>query len=268
MSDELEEIKRIARDAGAILLRHYHEPSTVHWKSPGDPVTAADREASDLIISELRRLFPDDGILSEEAPDEATRFGHDRVWLIDPMDGTREFIEHRDEFAVMIGRLTDGVPSLGAVYQPTSDKLYYAETGSGAFLEQAGNRKQLNVSKEAVAANMTLAVSRSHKSSRIEKIRETLRIPHSVQSGSVGLKVGLILEQRAHLYIHPGNYTQIWDTCAPDAIIYEAGGMMTDIYGERLQYLEGTVRNPNGIVASNGQVHARALQVTQLILFG
>ena len=268
MSDELEEIKRIAKDAGAILLRHYHEPSTVHWKSPGDPVTAADREASDLIISELRRLFPDDGILSEEAPDEATRFGHDRVWLIDPMDGTREFIEHRDEFAVMIGRLTDGVPSLGAVYQPTSDKLYYAETGSGAFLEQAGNRKQLNVSKEAVAANMTLAVSRSHKSSRIEKIRETLRIPHSVQSGSVGLKVGLILEQRAHLYIHPGNYTQIWDTCAPDAIIYEAGGMMTDIYGERLQYLEGTVRNPNGIVASNGQVHARALQVTQLILFG
>ena len=268
MSDELEEIKRIARDAGAILLRHYHEPSAVHWKSPGDPVTAADREASDHIISELRRLFPNDGVLSEEAPDEATRFGHDRVWLIDPMDGTREFIEHRDEFAVMIGRLTDGVPSLGAVYQPTSDKLYFAETGSGAFLEQAGSCKQLNVSKEAVAANMTLAVSRSHKSSRIEKIRETLRIPHSVQSGSVGLKVGLILEQRAHLYIHPGNYTHIWDTCAPDAIIYEAGGTMTDIYGERLQYLEGTVRNPNGIVASNGEVHARALQVTQLILFG
>jgi 3'(2'), 5'-bisphosphate nucleotidase len=268
MSDELEEVKRIARQAGAILLRHYHEPSAVQWKSPCDPVTAADREASELILSELGRLFPEDGVLSEEAPDEATRFGHHRVWLIDPMDGTREFIEHRDEFAVMIGRLTDGVPSLGVVYQPTSDKLYYAEAGHGAFLEQGANRHELHVSNEAVAANMTLAVSRSHKSSRIEKIRETLRIPRSIPSGSVGLKVGLILEQRAHLYIHPGNYTHIWDTCAPDAIIYEGGGVMTDIYGERLRYLDNTLRNPNGIVASNGQVHARALQVTQLILFG
>jgi 3'(2'), 5'-bisphosphate nucleotidase len=268
MSDELEEVQRIARAAGAILLRHYHEPSTVQWKSPGDPVTAADREASELIISELSRLFPEDGVLSEEAPEDATRFGHHRVWMIDPMDGTREFIDHRDEFAVMIGRLTDGVPSLGVVYQPTTDKLYYSETGHGAFLEQAGNRHELHVSKETVAANMTLAVSRSHKSSRIEKIRETLRIPHSIRSGSVGLKVGLILEQRAHLYIHPGNYTHIWDTCAPDAIIYEAGGVMTDIYGERLRYLDETVRNPNGIVASNGEVHARALHVTQLILFG
>src|SRR5262245_2275626 len=268
MTDELEEVKRIALAAGASLLRHYHEPSAVQWKSPGAPVTAADREASELIISELSRLYPEDGLLSEEAPGDAKRFGHHRVWMIDPMDGTREFIDHRDEFAVMIGRLTDGVPSLGVVYQPTADKLYYGETGSGAFLEQAGNRQELHVSTEAVAANMTIAVSRSHKSSRIEKIREMLRIPHSIQSGSVGLKVGLILEQRAHLYIHPGNYTHIWDTCAPDAIIYEAGGIMTDIYGERLQYLEGTVRNPNGIVASNGQVHDRALQATQLILFG
>src|SRR5262245_6269844 len=268
MSDELDEVKRIARAAGVVLLMHYHQPSTVQWKSPGDPVTAADREASELIISELGRLFPDDGVLSEEAADEATRFGHHRVWMIDPMDGTREFIEHRDEFAVMIGRVTDGVPSLGVVYQPTSDKLYYAENGHGAFLEQGANRQELRVSKESVAAHMTLAVSRSHKSSRIEKIRETLRIPHSIQSGSVGLKVGLILEQRAHLYIHPGNYTHIWDTCAPDAIIYEAGGLMTDIYGERLRYLDETVRNPNGIVASNQEVHARALQVTQLILFG
>jgi 3'(2'), 5'-bisphosphate nucleotidase len=206
--------------------------------------------------------------LSEEAPDDATRFGHHRVWMIDPMDGTREFIDHRDEFAVMIGRLTDGVASLGVVYQPTADKLYYSETGHGAFLEQAGNRQELRVSKETVTANMTIAVSRSHKSSRIEKIRETLHIPQSIQSGSVGLKVGLILEQRAHLYIHPGNYTHIWDTCAPDAIIYEAGGVMTDIYGERLRYLDETVRNPHGIVASNREVHARALQVTQLILFG
>ena len=134
----MDEIKRIARAAGAILLHHYAHPTAVEWKAPGDPVTQADRAASALIVDELRRLFPDDGILSEEIPDDSIRLGRQRVWMIDPMDGTREFIAQRDEFAVMIGLVDLGVPVLGVVFQPTADKLYYAAAGTGTFMDQRG----------------------------------------------------------------------------------------------------------------------------------
>src|SRR5262249_32754094 len=108
MQDELTAAKTIAQGAGAILLKHFAQASTVEWKSPGDPVTAPDREASDFIVDHLRRLFPADGILSEEMADDRSRLTRRRVWMVDPMDGTREFIAGRDEFAVMIGLVDDG----------------------------------------------------------------------------------------------------------------------------------------------------------------
>src|SRR3954469_10003097 len=118
MQDELTEIRRIARQAGAILLKYYEQTTSVEWKAPGDPVTVADREASEFIVAELRQLFPEDGILSEEMPDDPSRIKRTRVWMIDPMDGTREFIANRQDFAVMIGLVEAAIPTLGVVYQP------------------------------------------------------------------------------------------------------------------------------------------------------
>src|SRR4051794_9989599 len=116
--EELEEVKRIAKQAGAILLEHFGGSTPVEWKSPGDPVTVADRKASEFIVHELHGLFPQDGILSEELPDNAVRLKRNRVWMIDPMDGTRDFIAGGDDFAVMIGLIEAGRPILGVVYQP------------------------------------------------------------------------------------------------------------------------------------------------------
>jgi 3'(2'), 5'-bisphosphate nucleotidase len=260
--EELDEVKRIAREAGAILLRYYRRSTDVEWKSPGDPVTVADKEASAHIVSELRRLFPDDGILSEELPDTSARLSKSRVWMIDPMDGTREFIAHRDEFAVMIGLAIDGAASLGVVYQPTSDKLYSAAPGLGSFL----NGAPLRVSPEKIAANLTIAVSRSHRSARIGRICDAMSIRQSIQTGSVGLKVGLIVEGKAHLYIQAGNQTHLWDTCGPEAILKEAGGRMTDIHGDPLLYSGREVRNMRGVVASNGVIHDRAARVAQSVI--
>src|SRR6476620_5577981 len=108
MEKELSVAKDLALEAGAILLNHYRSALNVDWKAPGDPVTAADREASELIVSRLAREFPSHAILSEEEPDNLERLKQSHVWMIDPMDGTREFIEHREEFAVQIGLIADG----------------------------------------------------------------------------------------------------------------------------------------------------------------
>ncbi|MBI4473885.1 MAG: 3'(2'),5'-bisphosphate nucleotidase CysQ [Acidobacteria bacterium] len=266
MREELDEAKRLAVDAGAILLEYYSTSHTVDWKAPGDPVTIADRSASTFIVEHLRRRFPKDGILSEEEPDDRTRLKHSRVWMIDPMDGTREFIEHRGEFAVMIGLAIEGVPVVGAVYQPTTEKLYFGAAGLGSFLQYKDSVTPLHVSTEHVASRMTLAVSRSHRSSRVEQIRQRLGIKEVIASGSVGLKVGLLCEGRAHIYVHAGGRTNIWDTCAPDAILREAGGRMTDISNAPLKYDQPEVRNLNGLVATNGIVHDRVVKVTQSVI--
>jgi len=266
MEKALEIAKRLALEAGSILMQYYQQVLAIDWKAPGDPVTAADREASALIVSNLAREFPDHAILSEEEPDNLGRLGESHVWMVDPMDGTREFIEHRPDFAVQIGLVHRQTPVLGVVYQPTTGKLYHAAQGMGAFLESNGTATPLRVSTEQNASQLTMAVSRAHRSARVNAIRERLRIPNVIAMGSVGLKVGLICEGRAHLYIHTGSRTQIWDTCGPEAILREAGGRMTDVANQPLRYDVHEVRNTNGLIASNGVIHDRAVQVTQAVL--
>src|SRR5436190_18005885 len=129
MKTELETAKELALQAGAILLEYYANAPSVEWKGKNDPVTTADRAASRFVVDELRKRFPLDGILCEEEKDDLKRLSRHRVWVIDPMDGTKEFIARRGEFAVMIGLAVDGEARLGAVYQPTEKKLYYAATG-------------------------------------------------------------------------------------------------------------------------------------------
>jgi len=266
MDKELELAKNLAVDAGAILMRYYSPSVLVDWKAPGDPVTAADREANEFIVSNLRTEFPDHGILSEEEEDDFVRLDRAKVWMIDPMDGTLEFIEHREDFAVQIGLVDAGVPILGVVYQPVTDKLYYAAAGAGAFLKSAGVTTPLHVSAEDTAARLVLAVSRSHRSKRIEAIRDRLRIKETIEMGGVGLKVGLVCEGRAHIYIHPGNKTKLWDTCAPEAILREAGGRMTDTMNNPLQYNGKEHRNLYGLIATNTVMHDRVVEVTQSVL--
>ena len=266
MKSELELAKTLAVAAGDVLLNYYQQGVSVDWKAPDDPVTAADREASRLIVSSLKDEFPEHGVLCEEEPDDLVRLERTHVWMIDPMDGTREFIAHRDEFAVQIGLVVENTPVLGVVYQPTARKLYYAGQGLGAYLEVDGTAIRLKVSTEQVAARMTIVESRSHRSARVEEIRQRLRIPESIVTGSVGLKVGIICEGRAHVYVHTGHRTHLWDTCGPEAILREAGGRMTDVSNNPLRYNSPEVKNLHGIVATNGAIHERVLNVTQSVL--
>jgi 3'(2'), 5'-bisphosphate nucleotidase len=266
MDKELELAKNLAVDAGAILMNYYLQSVSVDWKAPGDPVTAADREANEFIVTRLKDEFPEYGILSEEEEDDFVRLDRSKVWMIDPMDGTREFIDHREDFAVQIGLVSEGVPVLGVVYQPVTKKLYFAAEGMGAFLLSGGAVTPLHVSTEQTASQLVLAVSRSHRSKRIEAIRDRLSIKETIEMGGVGLKVGLVCEGRAHIYIHPGGKTKLWDTCAPEAILREAGGRMTDTMNNPLRYDSKELRNLNGLVATNVVMHDRVVEVTQSVL--
>lgn len=266
MEKELEIVKDIAREAGRILLEFYAGDHDVQWKGYDDPVTAADHAASEYIVAELQKHFPGDGILSEEATDDQARLSRSRVWMIDPMDGTKQFIERLGEFAVMIGLAVDGEAHLGVVYRPVDDRLFYAAPGVGAFIEEKWTTKRLQVSTVSDPAQMAAAMSRSHHSPRVDLINERLGIRNHVRSGSVGLKVGLIAEGRAHLYLHLGSKTNHWDTCAPEAILREAGGVMTDTRGEQLKYNTPQTRNMYGVVATSGPLHAEVLKVAAAVM--
>jgi 3'(2'), 5'-bisphosphate nucleotidase len=268
---EIEVATGLARAAGAILLQHYHSPFLVEQKVNAlqelEEVTAADREANELIVSRLREAFPDDGILAEESTDTEDRLQKDRVWLIDPMDGTKNFIQRDGDFAVQIGLAVNAESVAGVVYQPVRDVLYRAARGDGSWIETAdGNPERMTVSTQADPHQMVLASSRSHRSPRMERVVSTIGFRNEVRRGSVGVKIGLITEQQADLYLHLSPSTKQWDTCGPQIILEEAGGRLTDLFGAPLRYNGVRVDNRNGIVATNGAAHALVIESLKPLL--
>lgn len=258
---ELRAALRLAREAGALILEHYDEPVRIERKIDADdyvePVTATDRAANELIVSGLRAEFPLDGILAEESVDTERRLAKQRVWMVDPLDGTNGFIARDGDFAVQIGLAVEGESVLGVVYQPLPDVLYWAARGQGAWVERQGVAPsgRARVSAQTDLHRMRLAASRSHRSPRMDRVVKALEINEEVNRGSVGVKVGLIVEQQCDLYVHLSPRTKQWDTCAPEAILREAGGQLTDLFGHPLGYNSPEVQNRNGIVASNGAAH-------------
>jgi 3'(2'), 5'-bisphosphate nucleotidase len=257
---EIEVATELARAAGAVLLTHYHSPFLVEQKVNAlqeiEEVTAADREANDLIVSRLAAEFPGDGILAEESADTEDRLHKERVWLIDPMDGTKNFVQRDGDFAVQIGLSVAGEPVVGVVYQPVRDALYRAVRNEGSWLEQGDKpAARMRVSDRTDPAAMVLASSRSHRSPRMERVVDTFGFKFETRRGSVGVKIGLIAEQEADLYLHLSPSTKQWDTCAPEIVLTEAGGRLTDLFGKPLRYNGPRIDNRNGVVATNSAAH-------------
>ena len=249
----------LAREAGAAILEFYEGPLDVEQKSGFDdrePVTQADRVANELIVKALRQEFPNDGILAEESVDTAHRLDKRRVWMIDPLDGTNGFIDGNGDFAVQIGLAQDGQCVMGVVHQPLTGVLYHAVRGEGTWIMQPNLKPQrAAVSDQKELSLMRLAASRSHRSRRMDTVVKAFRVKEEVRRGSVGIKVGLIIEQQCDLYVHLSPRTKQWDTCAPEIILTEAGGRLTDLFGQPLRYNSPEVQNRNGIIASNGVAH-------------
>lgn len=258
---ELSVALELAREAGAVILDLYDGPLKIEQKSDSgdrEPVTQADKAANEIIVRRLQEEFPDDGILAEESVDTSRRLGKQRVWMIDPLDGTTGFIDGNGDFAVQIGLAENGKPVLGVVYQPLTGVLYRALRGGGTWIERPEVEvERAQVSSHFEVSTMRLAASRSHRSPRMDTVVQAFGFKEEVRRGSVGIKVGLIIEQQCDLYIHLSPRTKQWDTCAPEIILQEAGGSLTDLFGLPLTYNAADVQNRNGVVASNAVAHER-----------
>ena len=261
LETELEAAIALARTTSETILDHYSREIFAEQKLGVDeyfePVTAADREASRIIVDGLKTAFPQDAILSEEETDNPSeRLSKKRVWIIDPIDGTAGFVKKDGDFSVQIGLAENGEPVLGVVLLPFHRTLYYAVKGEGAFARFDGSMPEaLRASDRAAFDEMTLAFSRNHPSKGITAIIAAFRFADAVQRGSIGLKIGLISEKKADIYVHLSPRTKLWDTCAPQIILEEAGGRLTDLFGETYRYDISDVQNHGGIVATNGVSH-------------
>jgi len=250
---ELARAIELARIAGAEAMRMQRAGIEVEMKPGDEPVTAADRRASELIVAGLASSFPDDPIISEELTPAPGALGAPRLWLVDPIDGTKDFIRGEDGYAVMIGLVCDGRPVLGVVYQPVIDRLFYA-TPDGALMTHEGVTTPLAVSSVAAAADVRLVASRSNRSPDLDRVKLQLGIANELNLGSVGVKLCVIAAGARDLYVNPAAKTKAWDTCAPEAILVQAGGRLSDLFGNPIDYTK-ELAHRRGLVASNGLVH-------------
>jgi len=267
---ELSTAIELAREAGAAILDYYDGPLKIEQKSDSgdfEPVTQADKAANEIIVQRLLREFPDDGILAEESLDTSRRLSKERVWMIDPLDGTTGFIDGNGDFAVQIGLAKNGKPVMGVVYQPLTGVLYRSVRDGGTWIERPEFEVERGrVSDHTDVSTMRLAASRSHRSPRMDQVFQAFGFKEEVRRGSVGIKVGLIVERQCDLYIHLSPRTKQWDTCAPEIILHEAGGKLTDLFGQPLTYNNPDLQNRNGVVASNAVAHEHIIHSLQPLL--
>ncbi len=256
----LNEAIPVVKRAGEAVLNLYHKDYKVEYKEDKSPVTDADF-LSDKIIEEGLRSFGYP-ILSEESKDDLGRLKAERVWIVDSLDGTNDFLQKTDEFAIMVGLAEKGESVLGLVYLPVWDKLYYAVKGEGAFL-MVGNKEpiRLAVSSQKDVHEATLVVSRNHMRPEIREAADKLAVGHFTQVGSNGVKMGLVAEGKTDLYFNPTDKMGQWDICGPQIIVEEAGGQVSGVHGETLIYNKKSPKNPYGIAASNGLLHDQIIAV-------
>jgi 3'(2'), 5'-bisphosphate nucleotidase len=188
--------------------------------------------------------------------DDPARLDKKRVWVVDPLDGTKDFIDQTGDFGIMIGLVENGKPVLGMVYRPEKDVMYYALAGRGAFKKEGESKpKRIRVSSRNCFEDMILLTSRFHASNTTTKAAESLGIKNTLTKGSAGLKICSIAEGDADVNINPSNKTWEWDVCAADIILSEAGGKLTDVFENEFTYNKEDPRNLQGYIASNGWRH-------------
>lgn len=232
----IEAVRAIARDAGRAILGIYAEDFDVELKDDRSPLTAADKAAHQTIVAGLATLEPLHPVLSEESSSDAfdERLSWQTYWLVDPLDGTKEFIKRNGEFTVNIALISDHAPVLGVVYAPVPDMLYSGVVGTGAWL-QAGTAAAQEISVSAPAHQPVRVVgSRSHPSPALAAYLEQIG-PHEMRAMGSSLKICLVAAGEADVYPRHGP-TSEWDTAAAHAVLEAAGGSMMDMRGAALRY--------------------------------
>jgi 3'(2'), 5'-bisphosphate nucleotidase len=252
LSSLLDPVCAIARQAGEEILKIYDSGFAVEDKADGSPLTAADRAAHQTIVNALATLTPDLPVLSEEACDieYTVRSRWHRYWLVDPLDGTKEFVKRNGEFTVNIALIDNRQPVLGVVYVPVTGVTYYGCRGSGAFKQLAdGDPAPIKV-KAYEGGPVRVVASRSHASPALQQFLDSVGEVETISMGS-SLKLCLVAEGSADVYPRLGP-TSEWDTAAAQAVVEFAGGTVSAVNGGPLVYNKPDILNP-WFVVSDGK---------------
>jgi 3'(2'), 5'-bisphosphate nucleotidase len=235
---------RLAELAGERILELYGSDVPTKLKHDCSPLTSADRAAHELICEGLHSTTPQIPVLSEEsAEDEGRgRAAWERFWLVDPLDGTKEFLKRTGEFTVNIALIERGLPVLGVVHVPVHRRTYFAAAGGGAFRQTAGAMPEPIRCRRAEPRRLTVVASRDHAGPSVRALLDRLPPESAISIGS-SLKFCMIAEGSADLYPRDGP-TMEWDTAAAQCIVEEAGGRVLELGGDRLGYNKPDLRNP------------------------
>ena len=254
---ELDLAIKAAKEAGNTILKIYEKDFKTFTKTDNSPVTDADLQ-SNKIIKEILSVTKH-SILSEEDVDDKNRLSNDMVWIIDPLDGTSDFIDKTGEFTVMIALVENQRPILGVIAWPTEKTLFVAQKNCGAFRYSDNKWEKISVTKISELPKCRTIGSRHHLSDKEKDFIEKIGIKDFTSIGS-SLKVGKISSGQAEVYITTTNKMKEWDTAASHCIISEAGGKMTDMLGNELTYNNENVYHQNGILVTNGLIHEKILR--------
>ena len=247
-----------AIEAGKVVMEVYDRNFSSSIKSDNQPITEADIKSNQII----QKIISDSGhpILSEESVDDKKRLDSKKIWIIDPLDGTSDFIKKTGEFTIMISLVEDHIPILGIIYWPTKSTLYLAQKGQGAFKSDNDAWSKLSVSNVSELENCRAVGSRYHISEIEQNLIKRLNISQFTSKGS-SLKVADISSGNAELYFTTTNKIKQWDTCASYCLITEAGGKMTDMFGNDLKYNTERLNHENGLLVSNGLIHNHIIKI-------
>lgn len=266
VSGLLQQIAEIARVAGAAILEVYQSDFSVQTKADASPVTAADLAAHRVIISGLAQLAPVLPILSEEARtlSWSERREWSRYWLVDPLDGTREFVKRNGEFTVNIALIDNHRSVLGVVFAPVSGEMYVAERGEGAWMQAVAGNEWERISTRSLGPSPTVAGSRSHGGAQSALLAQLIGDDYQLQPLGSSLKFCLIARAAADVYLRLGP-TSEWDTAAAQCVLDEAGGAVLDLSGQPFRYNRGeSLLNPEFLAVGDCTVDwASRLQLTR-----
>lgn len=241
------------------VLDIYHKGSTkkAKEKKDGTPVTEADLASHQILTRELTQSKH--LILSEEQTENTDRTNTDTIWIIDPLDGTSHFVNRTGEFTIMVSLVKEKIPILGVILWPLGNTVFVAQKGRGAFRYSKGIWENITVTKTAKLSKCKMVGSKHHLTQKEISFIKKLGVFNFISIGS-SLKVGMISSGKADAYITTTDKMKEWDTAASHCIITEAGGKMTDVYGNKLTYNNNDLCHRHGILATNGILHEQIIK--------
>lgn len=258
---ELEVALEAAELAGSFLRKAYQSLQAIP-DAPASITTEADRQAQEIILTRILKSYPADALCAEEETPtvaEALHLGP-RLWVVDPIDGTRGFARKNGEFSVMIAFVDHGEMAAGVVLQPATSRITYSYKGGGCLrCDREGTLMHCTVNNVKELKNATLTQSHSKNKGQYSPLVQALAPARVVESYSAGIKLALVARGEADLYLNTYDAFHDWDICAGHLLVLEAGGKVTGLKGEELQYgLPGALQK-HGLLATNGLIHEEAL---------